>query len=334
MANRKDVAKLAGVSPATVSNVFDKPDVVKVVTREKVLKAAKKLKYVPNHAAKTLSSGNSRHIGVAVFEYTNPHHMEIIRGIENYAIGKDYMVTVFLLNNAIRDKFSFIQNKQLSALINFTTNTYPDSFIDILTNSNTLLVDFGADKGLSMNIDMRNAYLNFMEKLRELGHKNVGFVTGMDRFRFHCDVRGKLFDLRGQYGFCEDENLKSYNDDYRLSSEERGYLGAKNLLSVRNDITAIFAINDMAALGAMRAFREAGLTVPSDISVIGCDDITLAKYACPSLTTVSCQKYEFGIKIAEKILECIDREERGIGEEIATQAFCVYRESLAKVSNL
>lgn len=330
MANRRDVARLAGVSPATVSNVFDKPEVVKEGTREKVLKAADQLKYVPNHAAKILSSGNSRHIGVAVFEYTNPHHMEIIRGIENYAISKDYMVTVFLLDNAIRDKFSFIQNKQLSALINFTTNSYPNSFIDILMNSNTLLVDFGADRGLSTNIDMHDAYLELMQKLQELGHKNVGFVTGMDRMRFRSDARGKLFELRGGYGFCEDDNLISYNDDYRLSSEERGYLGAKELLAARKDITALFAINDMSALGAMRAIREAGLRIPQDISVIGCDDISLAKYACPSLTTVSCKKYEFGMSIAERILECIAERKNGAGEEIAIRAVCVYRESLGK----
>ncbi len=331
MITRKEVAKLAGVSPATVSNVFDKPSVVKPDTREKVMQAAKQLKYAPNHAAKILSSGNSRHIGIAVFEYTNPYHMEIIRGIENYAIGRDYMVTVFLLDNAIHDKFSFIQSKQLSALVNFTTNTYPESFIDILMNSNTVLVDFGADKGLSTMIDMRSAYCNFMEKLREFGHRIVGFVTGMDCDRFYSDVRGQLFLDREKYGLCKDENLIAYNDDYTLSSEERGYLGAKKLLAVRKDITALFAINDMAAIGAIRAVSECGYSVPEDISVIGCDDISLARYVNPSLTTISCNKYDFGRQIAEKILECVEGHKDGTGEIISIPAECVYRESLIPV---
>ena len=330
MITRREVAKLAGESPATVSNVFDKPAIVKPDTRERVMQAAKQLKYVPNHAAKILSSGNSRHIGIAVFEYTNPYHMEIIRGIENYAIARDYMVTVFLLDNAIHDKFSFIQNKQLSALVNFTTNTYPDSFIDILMNSNTVLVDFGADKGLSTMIDMRDAYCNFMEKLRAFGHKTVGFVTGMDCTRFRSDVRGQLFLGRGKYGLCEDEDLIAYNDDYTLSSEERGYLGAKRLLSVRKDITALFAINDMAAIGAIRAVYEYGYSVPKDISVIGCDDISLARYVHPSLTTVSCDKYDFGRQIAAKILDCVESHTSGIGEKITLPAVCIYRESLTK----
>ena len=331
MITRKEVAKLAGVSPATVSNVFEKPNVVKPSTREKVMAAAKQLKYTPNHAARILSSGNSRHIGIAVFEYTNPYHMEIIRGIENYAIGRDYMTTVFLLDDAIHDKFSFIQSKQLSALVNFTTNVYPDNFIDVLTNSNTVLVDFGADKGLSTVIDMRSAYCNFMEKLRDFGHRTVGFVAGMDRERFHNDVRGQLFLERGKYGLCEDEDLIAYNDDYTLSSEEKGYFGGKKLLDARKDITALFAINDMAAIGAIRAVCECGYSVPKDISVIGCDDISLARYVNPPLTTISCNKYDFGRRIAEKIIECVEEHKDGIGEMIPISAECVYRESLVPV---
>lgn len=332
--NRREVAKASGVSPATVSNVFERPEVVKEETRKKVLEMARKLKYVPNHAARSLSSGNTKNIGVAVYEYTNPYHMEIIRGMESYAIRNGYSVTVFLLDDAIEDKLSFIEGRQLSALVNFVTNGYPSSFVDILRNNNTLLVNFGEDLGLSPVNNLENAYFEYMAELAELGHKNVGFITGIDKVRWKMDARGKAFERRGEFGLSTDEDLISYATDFSECSEKLGYDGAKELLTRRNDITALFAINDLAAIGAMRAIYEMGYHVPQDISVIGCDDISISKYLSPGLSTITFDKYTFGVEIMKKIVKSVETHSSAVGEKVEEFSVPMRRESIAAARNI
>jgi len=329
MATRKDVALIAGVSVATVSNVFSGNVVVSKDAESKVLSAARKLKYVPNHTARSLSLGRSNHIGIAINESTNPFHMEIVRYIEEYALSKGFLVTVFDLNGRVPDKAEFIEKRNLDALVNFTTVKFYDEFFDILKSQNTIMVNFGLDKGMSFGHYDINAILSLMEKLRDLGHKNVGYICTLDRALLMVDDRTRTFiQNRAKFGFTENDDLFECCKDSAFLSAEFGYQAALRLMKRHPEITALFAMNDIAAIGAMRALKDMGLNCPDDVSVIGCDDIELSRLYIPSLSTINFDKEKYGTHMAEKIIECIMNKESGIGYDFTLPSFAVFRESI------
>ena len=120
------------------------------------------------------------------------------------------------------------------------------------------------------------------DRLKDYGHKTVGYVSTIDRLLFRYDERGKAFrEGVRRCGMCQDEDLVEFNEEHAVLSENVGYEGLKRLLERRSDVTAVFCTNDMAAIGAIRAARDLKLRVPEDLSVIGCDDINLASMTTP-----------------------------------------------------
>jgi len=331
MANRTDVANKAGVSVATVSNVFNGSVFVSAGAAERVRAAAAVLKYVPNHSARSLSSGTQKHIGIALNEYTNPFHMRIVQGVEDEAMKQGYMVTVLMLDNEMEDKIDFIKQRQFDALINWTTQQYPSEFIDILINSKCVLVNFAEEFGLMFDIDNYGATLAFMKKLRELGHRKVAYINTFDELHWKADGRGRAFsENSGPVGFTSDPGLVVFNDDFSLPSEAAGYSLCKRLLGKRRDFTALFATNDLAAMGAMRALADAGLRVPEDVSLIGCDDTALSSLTVPSLSSISYDHGRYVREMVGKIVDCIRRKEGGAGSKFIFKGEPVFRESVGK----
>ncbi|GHU98029.1 LacI family transcriptional regulator [Clostridia bacterium] len=331
MANRTDVAKLAGVSVATVSNVFARKNIVAPSKIDKVYEAARQLRYTPNYRAQCLSLGRSMNIGVLIDECTNPYHLEIVSGIEKYAGKKKYSVSVFILSGNTGTKLSFVESRQLDALVNMTTCMYPSTFIENCKNTNTVLVDFGADFGAGTFKHFTAAMLQLMERTASLGHTKVGYVSTSHKESFSCDERGICFlQNRRAMGFCEDADLIINSEELYGFSEDTGYRLAKELLERRPDITAIFATNDLAAIGVIRVVAEKGLNVPRDISVIGCDDLNISKRLTPSLTTMAYDKQGFGAEIARSVIELIEGKRNGVGVELHATVEPIFRESLTK----
>jgi DNA-binding LacI/PurR family transcriptional regulator len=328
MVTRKDVALLAGVSVATVSNVFMGKLIVSPHKAELVKEAAHQLGYVPNHTASSLKTGKSRQIVAVLNEHTNPYHMEVIRGIEHFAAKRGYLVSVLLLGVQTDRRFAILASRQMDAVINMTTIAYPFDFVNILKKRGTVLVDFGEDLGPSMHISYSDAMRKMMQRISEYGHTKVGYVSTTDVLRLKIDERSVVFiQSRAEYGFDEDDGLLFCNEGDWNVSELAGYELGKRLLAKRKDVTAVFATNDLAALGVMRAATEAGLNVPKDLSVIGCDDIGIASLFTPSLTTIKLEKRQFGNDIAASVIAYI---EGGKGASVTAVAEPVYRESLGK----
>ena len=331
MVTRKEVAERAGVSVATVSNVFNKKVYVRPETVRKVERAAAELKYVPNFTARTLSLGHSYQIAIAVSECTNPYHMEIFEAVSDYAADRGFMVTLFSVNERMRSSMNFLRERQFDAFINFSNQVYPEELIDLLKSKKTLLVNFG-DMGLNFSVDVYKPTVAALEHLQALGHTRVGYVSTMDSLRWKADMRGRAFtEHLARLGLCEDENLIVYNSDYSALSEEVGYRNTVELLRRRRDFTALLTTNDLAALGAMRALREAGLAVPDDVSVIGCDGIESSRYAVPALSTIWYDKRAYGECIAEKIISCVRENRTPQGEIYRFESEYMPRESVAKV---
>lgn len=329
MVTRKHVAVMAGVSVATVSNVFlGKP--VSAENAEKVRQAAERLHYVPNHTARSLSLGRSNHIGIVLHECTNPYHMEIVRSIEEYAINKNYMVTVFLLENALSKNFELIKSWHLDALINMSTGSFPAELIKVIFDGGTVLADFGSEWGVGFAHPYGPAMAELFDRLKDYGHKTVGYVSTIDRLLFRYDERGKAFrEGVRRCGMCQDEDLVEFNEEHAVLSENVGYEGLKRLLERRSDVTAVFCTNDMAAIGAIRAARDLKLRVPEDLSVIGCDDINLASMTTPRLTSIHFDRKELGNLIAREVIRLIESKQSGTGESYDVQVRPVFRESLA-----
>ena len=326
---RKDVAIKAGVSVATVSNVFSGKDIVSPRSVERVLQAAKELRYVPNSTARSLSLGRSNHIGIAINEAINPFHMEIVKYVEDYAIKNGFLVTIFDISDSLKGKISFIEKFSLDALINFTTVQFYDEFCEILQSKNTVLVNFGLYKCTSFGRRDEDAMIAFMEKLRELGHTRVGFVSTIDESVLRRDERGKTFFAnREKMGFAANDSYIVCAKGSAFDSLRFGYTGAKELLSRCPEITALFALNDLAAIGTIRAAKELGYDCPRDISVIGFDNIALTESYIPSVSTVGFDKKEYGQNMAKKTIECILEKSTGKGYDFKVKSVPYFRESI------
>ena len=328
MATRKDVAKLAGVSVATVSNVLGKRLTVSDEKVNRVLEAARKLNYIPNHTARCLSSGRSNHIGVIVNEFTNPYHMEIVQFIGKYVMRNGFMMTVLDFQEESKNLSTMLGEWQFDALINFSSNIYSERLLSNLRSRGIVLVNFANVSDMEVHHDVSDAMLQCMKRLQELGHTRVGYVSTLDAMRWLDDERGKVFTQeRKNCGFLLNDDYIVYNDNYSKSSIKIGYDGCKKLFTINKDITEIFATNDMAAMGAIRALKEMGYDCPKDVSVIGCDDILFSRNCVPSLTTIGFDKEEYGTAIAKRVL---DKLQNGTEypERYCMQAVPVFRESI------
>lgn len=333
MVTRTDVARRAGVSVGTVSNVMNNKPFVKPEYVMKVKKAIEELNYIPDFTAKSLAKRKSNHIGIAVYEMTNPYHAEIIEGLEEYATEKGYIVTTFLLDDKLPQKLDAICERRLDALVNFMTNELPDNFVNILQAQNTVLVNFSRENSFLVMNDYEKAMLTFMRLLSSLGHKKVAYLSTADMLRFTADSRGRTFlSCRKELGFSEDDSLILCNSDYSLRSERIGYLLADELFERNPDVTAVFTTNDLCAFGLLKRLSEQGRYCPKDVSVIGCDNISLSGYFIPGLCTIGFDKREYGRAIAKAIIDKIDGGDEVPYQTLRFEGKAVLRDSIAKPS--
>lgn len=326
MVTRREVARRAGVSEGTVSNVINGKDCVKADKRERVLQIIRELKYVPNQTARNLVTSRSSHIGIAIYETTNPYHMELARSIEETAIKRGYIVSLFMLDNNMPDKLRAISERRLDGLVNFMTNQYPEEFIDGLREQGTMLSNFDSDVGSSFANDYAEATKSLMEKLYEMGHRNVAYLSNFDEKGFAADSRGIQF-LKSAAELAFNRTEVYYNHEFNASSDCIGRNLAEKLLEDFEEVTAVFCTNDLSALGCMRTLADAGKFVPDDISVIGCDDINLASIMYPSLTTIAIDKARQGADIANNIIDRIENDGEVLHKNYVAKA--VIRESIA-----
>ena len=331
MTTRKDVAKLAGVSVATVSNVLSNRLAVSQEKAEKVRAAAKQLNYFPNHTARSLSLGISYHIGVIINEFTNPYHMEIVQYVGKYVTMHGFMMTVFDFKEDADNVYKFLGERQFDALVNFSSNVYSEELLRMLKERGTVLVNFANVSDIEVHHDVTDAMVECMAKLNELGHKNVGYISVIDAPRFYADERGITFTARRkEFGFNENDDYILFNDEFTRDSGDTGYVLTKKMMTAHPEMTALFVMNDVAAFGAMRALKDLGLNCPADVSVIGCDDIILSREYLPSLTSISFDKEDYGTEIGRRIIDRMNRGTDYSSDLYVVKAKAIFRESVAK----
>jgi LacI family transcriptional regulator len=328
----RDVAKLAGVSKATAARVVNGDvDLVREPTRERVMSAVDRLGYERHAIAGSLRSMRTYMMAVSIPDITNPFWPEVARGVQDTVESTGY--TVVLMNNdwdAIRERkhLKQMRQKQFDGLIINPTGTLNADLLElhipvVLLASGESYPDFD-----TVSSDSVQAVQLAMEHLISLGHTRIGLIAGPSRRRksyTHHDTYIKL---------CQEHHLDS---DPALIvettfSQEGGYAAMRELLDLSQRPSAIFAVNDIIALGALRAAQTAGVSVPDDMSIIGMDDIFAAATSYPPLTTIAKPKYDIGATAAQFLLERISGAEIETTRHPLLPCTLVYRQSTMPVN--
>jgi LacI family transcriptional regulator len=301
---QNDVAKLAGVSRATVSYVLNRAanDRVPISdeTRQRVLDAIEEIGYEPDARAQALRSGKTKTIALIIPDLRNPHFSEYAIGIEQAARASGYHV--LLSSTALNDEYAVDIFKDLAG-----------RRIDGLILASSLIVESAEgqttlarmrERGLPIvelsenYADYRDATREVMSYLLSLGHRRIGFINGVGGHELGQDR------LEQYKASLKDAHVPI---DTELIAEcgptiEDGYQASSKLLRLGARATAILAINDLLAIGALRGAADLGLQVPKDVSLVGFDDILIGNYLVPRLTTVTKYTHELGSQAFEVLL--------------------------------
>jgi LacI family transcriptional regulator len=323
-----DVAEKAGVSFGTVSRVINNDIHVRPETRERVQGVMQKLGYTANRQARSLAGGRSNIIGVLVPDLGTGYIGEIIRGIDAELSLTDLDLILYTTHRTASKEANYVANlaKGMVDGLLLVLPRSPADYTGTLTNRGVpfVLIDhqgIGRDCPAVGATNWQGAY-HATEYLIKLGHTRIGFITGS-------------MDLG-----CADERLEGYRSalrTYHLPNEPEliyegtffqpdGYAGATALLNLAHPPTAIFASNDVMAMGAMDAVRNRGLRVPDDISIVGFDDIPQASVMRPGLTTVSQPLEKMG-RVATQMLLDLFRNKEKTDNRIELPTELVIRES-------
>jgi DNA-binding LacI/PurR family transcriptional regulator len=325
----KVVAQHVGLTPGTVSAVLnDAPSARSIPqeTKNRIHAAAKELDYRPNFFARTLRNKRTYTIGVIAEEIGDSYGSLVISGIEQYLRTKDYffLTVVHRHNPELLNRYSqLLLHRGVEGFIT----------VDMQLSEAPLLptVAVPGHKVLpgvtNIVLDHQHAARSALNHLLELGHRDIAFMKGQPfssdsehRWQAICQVAAELsIELRPEL---------TVQIDIDDPTPRLGYPFAKQLLQRKVPFTALFAYNDISALGAIRAFQESGLRVPQDISVVGFDDIQGAAYSNPTLTTVRQPLADMGRLAAETLLARIEGTKE-YQAEILIEPELVVRQSTA-----
>jgi LacI family transcriptional regulator len=300
-----DVASEAGVSYATVSRVINNDPHVKAETRQRIVETMERLGYVVNRQARSLAGGRSQMIGLLVPDLETGYIGEIIRGIDSELEISQYDIVLYTTHRRETKETGYVatltQGMVDGLLLVLPRN--PQNFLDSLRQRHFphVLIDHqGIDeKGPAVGATNWQGAYTATEYLIKLGHKRIGFVTGwMDLGCARDRLAGYKSALRTYHLPVEDSLI--YEGDFHQPS---GYDGACTLLALAAPPTAIFASNDVMAMGAIEAVRVHGYRIPEDMSILGFDDIPQVVNLHPKLTTVRQPLEQMGRVAAQMLLD-------------------------------
>ena len=317
-----EVAEKAGVSFGTVSRVINNDVHVKKETRERVLKVMETLGYVANRQARSLAGGKSNIIGVLVPDLGTGYIEEIIRGIDAELSLSDLDLILYTTHRTASKEANYVANlaKGMVDGLLLVLPRNPADYIGTLTNRNFpfILIDHQGTGRTCPAVGATNwqgAY-RATEYLIKMGHNRIGFITGSMDLGCSMDrLEGYLSALRTHHATDAPELI--YEGAF---FQPDGYAGASALLDLPNPPTAIFASNDIMAMGAMDAVRSRGLRIPDDVSIVGFDDIPQAAVVRPALTTVNQPLEKMGRVATQMLLDLLRQPDKEAGRiELPTE---------------
>ena len=324
----KKLAEHLALSPATVSLVINRSSVADSIpqaTKDRIFAAARKFKYRPNFFARSLRTQRSFTIGVIVPEVSDGYSASVMSGVEDYLLQEGY--------------FYFVASHRHRADL---IDEYPRMFLERSVDG-LIAVDTPWNLNLSVPVvtvsghhdvkGVTNIVLNHqraaelaLKHLFHLGHRKIAFIKGQE---FSSDTEERWANIErvaSRIGLTIDARLVAQLEG-DSPSPQLGYMATKVLLASRQEFTALFAFNDISAMGSIRALHESGCHVPEDVSVVGFDDIQSAAFQNPALTTVRQPLREMGRAAAEILLKRINRPGSELRDKHTLEPELVIRET-------
>lgn len=307
MSNIRDVARLAGVSVATVSRALSNPEKVSPESLDKVHKAIAEVGYRPNMLARNFRSARAYAVVVLVPDIANPFYSLFIRALEDRAHQKGYAVLLGDTRGTPERELEYIRRVE---------TRLADGIVQLRPSSEKSQNNIPADvpcvnacgceytTGPAIRIDNRGAAKSMVNYLISLGHKRIGVISGLKDNPHAIDRLEGYKEALAEAGIPFEKDLIAEGDFTMWS----GLNAAFQFCNMKNRPTAIFSMNDEMAIGAMQTLKSQGIRIPEDISVTGFDDIAYAKYSDPSLTTISQPAEEMGKMAMDMLLKVIEGE--------------------------
>jgi len=310
MATMKDIAKLAGVSTSTVSHVINKSRFVSEEISLRVNNAAQQLNYRPSALARSLKINRTKTIGMLVTTSTNPFFGEVVKGVERSCYQQGYNLILCNTegdNERMRESINTLLQKRVDGLILMCSSLegeridvfeqYPDIPVVVMDWGPML---FTSDK--IQDNSLRGGYLA-AKYLIESGHQQIGCITGpLVKHQAQMRYEG--------YKRALNEAGLDFNANWIIEADfecEGGYEAFNKMFAKGPLPSSIFVCNDMMAMGVINAANEKGIRIPQDLSIIGYDDIHIAKFMSPSLTTIHQPKYRLGKAAVEALLNRLEK---------------------------
>lgn len=326
MSSIKDVARLAGVSTATVSRTLAEPDKVTEQTRRKVQDAIRRSGYVRNELARSLRMQSTQTILVLVPDIGNPFYSLIIQGLEEVAQRRGYRLLLGDTQNHPEREGEYLQSamqRQVDGVISLGY-TLPRrlQFKDGRPVPLVMACEYLHDAAVaSVSIDNIAAAKLATKHLLDLGHQRIAFINGPAPTPLSKDRLRGYRDALKEAGRAYDGGLV-VRGDFSLVSGERA---AAALLDKGVAFSALFAASDAMGIGAIKVLRARGIDVPRDVSVVGFDDIEFAQYVEPALTTIHQPRREIGRATMAKMIASLDGADSGpaqvvLGHELVVRS--------------
>jgi DNA-binding LacI/PurR family transcriptional regulator len=291
----REIAKLAGVSGATVSRVINGSSLVTPDTTERIQRIIQQVNFVPNRSAVHLKNGKSQIFGAIVPDLTNPFFMDLVKILEGVLVENELELLIANTDFHQTRTQRSIHRMLLRRVdgVAFLTSELETAALESLVQNRIPVVTtdhYRTAPGISdIMIDFRNGMWQLIQHLKDLGHRYVGFIGGTEGLATSRIRRESFLDA---VVMCDMSSQDGWivAGDYKIGG---GSAGMKAILDHKERPTAIVTANDLTAIGALRMAHQSGLRIPEDISIAGCDDIEMADIVNPPLTTLRISRRQY-----------------------------------------
>lgn len=304
-ATLRDVALEAGVSIRTVSRVVNNKSEIANTTRQRVLAAISKLDYRPNSLARSLVSGKTRSIAVVIPQITDPFYPEFVQGVESIARGQEYQVFLCNTDDDPLQEWSALEmlaGKQAEGVILCGTRLNHEQLRCANAMHNLVVVTDRPPQGIpSIHVQEEEGLAAITTHLIRLGHREIGHIA-RPQYGRSARLTGYQAALTADGIPVTPHNIESI----AVANIENGRVATMALLQRNPALTALTCYNDLVAIGALQACKALGKRVPSDLAIVGFDDINLAALVAPALSTVRVERRKLGQMASDLLMQIMD----------------------------
>jgi len=330
----KDIAQIAGVSVATVSRVINnKSKGVSEKTRKRIWGIIEENNFQPSAVARGLVTKRSKIIGLMIPDITNPFYSKLAKGVEDAASLRNYNIILCDGGNIPEKEaahLSFLNEHYVSGIIYNNVQDISPLTLEILNRHEqpTIFIDSKIELSGAINlyIDNKKAMMEVVHYLYQQGHRRIAFIGGAtDSYSTKRRFDGYVEALK-ELSIQVDMDL-IVDGGYSIDS---AMAAANALLEKNTDFTAVACCNDLLAIGVYETFEARGVHIPKDISVVGFDDIHIARLLRPKLTTIRQPNYEMGKTAANLMIDILEEKEEEIGRNIIFETELIIRHSVER----